>query len=103
MGCSDCACVQIANIGAYDPTGPNPFSQWYGKNAQGNTIITIPPQFGNGSVRTPGFVGSPARPNPISGNIQGLNLIQYDYTPQQYTALSKLLATFGTIFPTVPL
>lgn len=96
---------EIANIGAYDPTQPTPFSTWYAKNAQGQTIITIDPNLypNNGGIHTPGFVGSPARPDPIAGVIQGQNLIQYDYTPQQYAALSKLLAAFTTIFPAIPL
>ena len=64
--------------------------------------ITIPAQYGDGGIRTPGFVGQPARPAPVPGNIQGQNLIQFDYTPQQYAALSKLIAAFCTIFPKVP-
>lgn len=95
---------EIANIGAYDPaTTPNPFAAWYTKNAMGNTTITIPAEYGSGGIATPGFVGSPARPNPITGIIQGQNLMQYDYTPQQYAALTKLIATFCSIFPAVPL
>jgi len=93
---------EIANIGAYDPTQPSPLAQWYGKNAQGQTIITIPPEYGDGGIRTPGFVGQPARSGPVAGNIQGQNLVQFDYTPQQYAALSKLIAAFCTIFPKVP-
>lgn len=93
---------EIANIGAYDPSGPTPFSQWYAKDADGNTIITIPAEYGDGGVHTANFVGSPDRPDPIQGVIQGQNLVQYDYTPQQYAALSKLLAAFCTIFPDVP-
>lgn len=95
---------EIANIGAYDPTQPTPFSTWYAKNAQGQTIITIDPNLypGNGGIHTPGFVGSPARPDPIAGVIQGQNLIQYDYTPQQYASLTKLIAAFCTIFPSIP-
>ena len=96
---------EIANIGAYDPTQPTPFSTWYAKNAQGQTIITIDPNLypNNGSIHTPGFVGSPARPDPIAGVIQGQNLIQYDYTPQQYASLTKLIAAFCTIFPSIPI
>jgi hypothetical protein len=93
----------MANIGAYDPTQPTPFNQWYTTNAQGQTIITIPAEYGNGGIHTPGFVGQPSRPQPVAGNIQGQNLVQYDYTPQQYAALTKLIATFVSIFPAIPL
>ena len=74
------------------------------KNSAGKTILTIDPNLypNNGSIHTPGFVGSPTRPAPIPGIIQGQNRIQYDYTPQQYAALSKLIATFCTIFPAIP-
>jgi N-acetylmuramoyl-L-alanine amidase len=94
--------VEIANVGAFDPAGPNPFADWYGKDSGGNTIITIPAQYGDGGIHTPNFVGSPARPTPIPGNIQGLNLIQFDYTPQQYASLAKLIAAYCTIFPSIP-
>lgn len=95
--------VEIANIGSYDPTQPTPFAQWYTTNAQGQTTITIPASYGDGGIHTPNFVGQPSRPQPIAGNIQGQNLIQYDYTPQQYAALTKLVATFVSIFPAIPL
>jgi len=94
--------IEIANVGAYNPNGPNPFGQWYGKNAQGQTILTIPAKYGDGGVRTPNFVGQPSRPTPVAGNVQGTNLIQMDYTPQQYAALSKLVAAFCTVFPQIP-
>jgi hypothetical protein len=50
-------------------------------------------------VRTPGFVGHPARPGLVQGRIQGRDLEQYDYTPQQYAALIKLTATLCKVFP----
>ena len=35
------------------------------------------------------------------GTIQGQQLQQYDFTPQQYEALAKLTATLCTIFPNI--
>jgi N-acetyl-anhydromuramyl-L-alanine amidase AmpD len=35
----------------------------------------------------------------ISGEIQGRVRHQYDFTPQQYAALTKLTATLCTVFP----
>jgi N-acetylmuramoyl-L-alanine amidase len=91
--------VEIANIGAYPTGGKNPFAQWYRTNDAGQTIITVPERFGDGGIRTPGFVGHPARPGPVRGTIQGEDLVQYDYTPQQYAALTKLTAALCKIFP----
>jgi N-acetyl-anhydromuramyl-L-alanine amidase AmpD len=52
-------------------------------------------------MRTPHFVGHPARPEIIKGEIQGEELEQYDFTPQQYAALVKLTATLCTVFPRI--
>lgn len=91
--------VEIANIGAYQTNEPNPFAEWYQTNAAGRTCITIPERFGDGGIRTPNFIGHPARNEPVRGNIQGEDLVQYDYTPEQYAALIKLTATLCSIFP----
>jgi N-acetylmuramoyl-L-alanine amidase len=91
--------VEIANIGAYPARGRNPLAEWYKKDTNGLTFITIPKRFGNTNVRTPNFVGHPARNEPVRGVIQGDDLIQYDYTPQQYAALVKLTAALCKVFP----
>ncbi len=81
--------VEIANIGAFPADGENPFAQWYQTNADGQTYITIPKRLGDGGIRTPNFTGHPARNEPVSGAIQGEDLVQYDYTPEQYAALTN--------------
>ena len=91
--------VEIANMGAYPVGGKNPFAEWYGTNAAGETILTIPKRFGDGGIRTKNFVGRPARKEPVYGKIQGEDLIQYDYTPEQYAALTKLTAALSKVFP----
>ena len=91
--------VEIANIGAYPAGGKNPFSQWYRTNAAGKVFITIPKRFGDGGIRTTNFVGHPARNEPLHGEIQGDDLVQYDFTPEQYAALTKLTAALCKIFP----
>ena len=91
--------IEIANIGAYGTDEKNPFDQWYVREPDGKTRITIPSKFGDGGIRTPGFVGHPARPDPIKGMIQGKELIQYDFTPEQYRALVRLTAALTKIFP----
>lgn len=93
--------IEIANIGAYKVGAPNPFAEWYQTNSNGLTTITIPKEFGDGGIRTPGFVGHPARPYPIHGIVQGEDMVQYDFTPQQYQALIKLTAALCRIFPRI--
>jgi N-acetyl-anhydromuramyl-L-alanine amidase AmpD len=91
--------VEIANIGAYPAGGKNPLAQWYGTNADGKVFITVPKRFGDPHLRTKNFAGHPARNEPVRATIQGEELIQYDYTPEQYAALQKLTAALCRIFP----
>ena len=93
--------IEIANIGAYSPTEKNPLDQWYAPEPDGNTRITIPEKFGDGGLRTKGFIGHPKEPQPVHGTIQGQELIQYDYTPEQYRALIKLTATLVKALPKI--
>lgn len=91
--------VEIANIGAYPLDDTNRVAQWYKKDPNGGTDLVIADNFGAAGILTPVFAGHPARPDPIYGNIQGEDLVQYDFTPQQYQALIKLTATLCKIFP----
>ncbi len=92
--------VEIANVGAFDPAFARmEFDKWYAREAEGATRITIPAKLGDGGVRTPGFVGRPARELYVQGRIHGKNVQQYDFTPQQYTALIKLTAGLCRVFP----
>jgi len=91
--------IEIANIGAYPATGTNVLDQWYHTNASGQTTITIPERFGDGGERTKHFVGHPARAQPVRGTIQGEDLVQYDFTPEQYAALTRLTAALCKVFP----
>jgi N-acetylmuramoyl-L-alanine amidase len=91
--------IEIANIGAYTPTNTGRLRQWYAPDGSGGTRLTIPAARGDGGVRTVGFIGKPARPEPITGVIQGTKLVQYDLTPEQYESLSKLTAALCSIFP----
>jgi N-acetyl-anhydromuramyl-L-alanine amidase AmpD len=93
--------IEIANMGAYPVDGRNPFADWYAKDSNGQTRITIPAEYGDGGIFTKDFVGHPARPEPVKGVIQGKELVQYDFTPQQYQALIKLTATLCKAFPQI--
>lgn len=98
--------VEIANMGAYSDRERNPFAQWYAPDPdhpQGWPRITIPPHLGDGGVRTPGFIGRPARPDPVRGQVQGRELTQYDFTPEQYDSLIRLTAALSRVFPNMPL
>ncbi|HEV2454594.1 MAG TPA: N-acetylmuramoyl-L-alanine amidase [Verrucomicrobiae bacterium] len=92
--------IEIANVGAYDSNGTNPFEAWY-QQTNGQTFLTVPDAFGASGILTSNFVGHPARPQPIEGNIQGKDLAQYDFTPEQYQALIKLTAALCKIFPKI--
>jgi N-acetylmuramoyl-L-alanine amidase len=93
--------IEIANVGAYQTGSTNPFEAWYQPGTNGETVLTIPDSFGASGILTTNFIGHPARPDPIEGNIQGKDLVQYDFTPQQYDALIKLTATLCKIFPKI--
>ena len=93
--------IEIANMGAYPVGDANPLDKWYAKDANGRVRITIPPQYGDGGEYTKGFIGHPARNEPVHGVIQGKDLVQYDFTPQQYAALTKLTATLCKVFPKI--
>jgi N-acetyl-anhydromuramyl-L-alanine amidase AmpD len=99
--------VEIANIGAYpDDQSTNPLSKWYDteESASGaQTRITLPAALGDGGVRTVGFVGRPARKEPVIGEIQGKQYRQYDFTPEQYASLVRLAATLHLALPRIDL
>ncbi len=95
--------IEIANMGAYSPGDTRTLVEWYRRNDEGQTIITVPEKLGDPLIRTPGFVGRPVRAEPVRGTIQGQELVQYDLTPEQYQALIKLTAALGRIFPKIKL
>src|SRR5206468_1976010 len=93
--------IEIANMGCYGNEENSPLNQWYAKDPEGKTRITIPEKLGDGGIRTPNFVGRPARNEPVTGVIQGRELTQYDFTPQQYHALAHLTAALCRVFPKI--
>ncbi|MFG0259181.1 MAG: N-acetylmuramoyl-L-alanine amidase [Phycisphaerales bacterium JB041] len=116
--------IEIANIGAYpldafatdaiptpDPhhiTTPqvesSPLADFYARDKSGY-FLTLPGWLGDGGYRTPGYLSTyprPARPLPITGEIQGQTLAQFDLTDAQYDSLIRLTATLSTVFPNLP-
>jgi N-acetyl-anhydromuramyl-L-alanine amidase AmpD len=91
--------IEIANMGAYGNAEKSPLGDWYAKDADGKTRLTIPESFGDGGLLTKGFVGRPRLNEAVVGTVQGRQLTQYDYTPEQYAALIKLTAALCKVFP----
>ncbi len=93
--------VEVANIGAYEAGDPaDPLPSWYKPDAEGRIRIVIPiwPQ----SRLRPDTAAEPLRPvrdERVAGTIQDQKLEQYDFTPQQYDALSRLAATLCRSVP----
>ncbi len=93
--------IEIANMGAYPPKETKPLDEWYRSDGPGKTTLTIPARIKEPMIYTKNFVGHPARPEPVTGVVQGQELVQYDFTPQQYAALIKLTAALCKVFPKI--
>lgn len=91
--------IEIANIGAYGSPTNAALTNWYRSGADGLPVLAIPKAMGNGGVRTPNFIGRPARPTLVRGVVQGHEVVQYDFTPEQYRALTRLTAALCAVFP----
>jgi len=92
--------VEIANVGAHPPGASSPLDEWYVRDAAG-VRLRLPARFGDGDVRTPGFVGRPAREARIAGTINGRRLEMFDLTPEQYASLEALTAGLCELFPRI--
>ena len=93
--------IEIAQVGAVPLSQTNRLGPWYRLGPGGTPRLTIPDWIETNGIRTPRFVGHPARDQPIIGTIQNETLMQYDFTPQQYAALAKLTATLCRVFPLI--
>ena len=91
--------VEIANIGAYPPNDTKALDEWYARDAENKPYLRVPEKIGDPLIRTKNFTGHPARAAAVRGTIQGVELLQYDFTPEQYDALIKLTASLCRIFP----
>ena len=93
--------IEIANIGAYPSADAKPLGEWYTRDADGQTRLQIPARLGDGGQQPRNFIGRPARPEPVVGEIQGRTLHQYDFTPEQYRALTHLTAALCQVLPKI--
>ena len=94
--------IEIAQAGAHPVANRHVLDSWYARDEKGMRLI-FPEWIGDPGIATPGFVGRPARSEPVIGKIQGNELIQYDFTPEQYEALAKLTATLHAVLPRIRL
>ena len=95
--------VEIANIGAYPPAGAKTLAKWYARDPSGRVRLQIPPGVRKPRLLKPGFIGRPDRNEPVHATIQDRDLVQYDYTPEQYAALARLAAALNRVFPKIRL
>lgn len=93
--------VELANMGAYPVGKAGPLGEWYGKDKDGRTVITIPSRFKDGGQRDKGAVLRPAREEPVVGEVQHAAMVMYDLTPQQYASLARLTATLSSTLPRI--
>lgn len=93
--------IEIASVGAVPPAQRRTLESWYIPDGDRLNLV-FPEWIGDPGVRTRGFVGHPARPELISGRVQEEELVQYDFTSQQYAALAQLTATLCRVFPNLP-
>ena len=91
--------IEIANIGAFAPGQQKMFEDWYQRDDTGWPRVVVPARFGDTGGLAPNFVARPARKEVVVGPVQGRQLQQYDFTPEQYAALIKLTATLCKVFP----
>src|SRR5258708_41101 len=80
--------VEIANIGAYSIGSSKTMDEWYQPGADGWPRIVVPERYGPPGFLTKDFVPRPQRREPVRAVIQGVELQQYDFTPEQYAALT---------------
>ncbi len=92
--------IEIANMGGYPKSSLAPLERWYAQTPAG-AVLRPPKPWSELGVRTADFHGRPARPELVSGEIQEQDLNQYDFTPEQYEALTKLTATLCTVLPRI--
>ncbi len=93
--------VEIAHIGAYRDM--KTLDEWYKKDFWGWPCVSFPAWMKERDIRTPFFTGRAARKEIVTGTINGRELMQYDFTAEQYDSLARLVATLNCVFPRMQL
>ena len=94
--------IEIAHPGAWLSPLNADMRRWYEKDAEG-WRQKFPRWMPETGVRTEGFVPRPDRPEFVSGSVQGKTYHQFDFTPEQYRALPKLMAALNKALPRIHL
>lgn len=94
--------IEIAHPGAWLSPLNADMRRWYEKDQDG-WRQKFPKWMPENGVRTPGFVPRPARPEFVSGTVQGRTYHQFDFTREQYEALPKLMAALNEALPKIRL
>ena len=93
--------IEIANMGSV--MGRTKIFRWtsgIGTTPNGQTTITLPAS--SATAECGRRICGPSRAARIDqGQCSGRDLVQYDFTPQQYAALVKLTATLCTVLPKI--
>lgn len=91
--------IEIAQIGAYPDM--KVLDRWYARDPDQRLRVTFPASLGDPGVRTRGFVARPSRNVLLLGPQNGRDLMQYDFTEEQYVSLERLLRSLREIFPNI--
>mgnify|MGYP003649530539 FL=1 len=94
--------IEIAHPGAWKSPLNAVMRTWYEQDEQG-WRQKFPKWMSATGIRTKGFVPRPDRPEFISGQVQGHTYHQFDFTPEQYRALPKLMAALNKALPRIRL
>jgi N-acetyl-anhydromuramyl-L-alanine amidase AmpD len=89
--------VEIAHPGAWAQPLNSDMRRWYVRDDVG-WKMRVPPGIED-HVLTRDFVARPDRPEFVTGEVHGRTYHQFDFTPQQYTALARLCAGLAAVFP----
>ncbi len=93
--------IEVANIGAYPENEIDRLAEVYKRDQAGQVFIVNAEGAGaTGKAGNPRVL-RPARNEIVRGTIQGQELAQYDFTPEQYESLAKLAATLCKLFPKI--
>jgi len=94
--------IEIAHPGAWRSPLNADMRRWYDQDDRG-WRQKFPRWMAETGVRTEGFVARPDRPEFVSGPIHGTTYHQFDFTPEQYRALPKLMAALNEALPRIRL
>ncbi len=94
--------IEVAQIGAYEQPTAVALRSWYREDEQG-PYVRLPEHIDQTAIRTPDFVARPARSQMFDGVIHGKKYYQYDFTEEQYAALTRLTAALHRVLPRIAL